>query len=110
MMDWVKLERTEQLEEIMRSSHPIAIFKHSTRCHISSMALRNFESNWTVGPDKCLPYFLDLITYRDLSNEISRITGVVHESPQLLLIKNGEVIHSASHHSIDANEIASKLA
>jgi bacillithiol system protein YtxJ len=109
-MDWVKLERAEQLEEIMRSSHAIAIFKHSIRCYISSMALRNFESNWRVDPDKCLPYFLDLIAYRDLSNEISRITGVVHESPQLLLIKNGEVIHSASHHSIDANEIASKLA
>jgi len=108
-MNWVKLERTEQLEENMSSPLPVALFKHSTRCHISSMALRNFERSWDVDPDKCVPFFLDLIAYRDLSNEIARLTGVVHQSPQLLLIKNGEVIHSASHHSIDANETASKL-
>jgi bacillithiol system protein YtxJ len=110
MMEWQKLENSEQLEEILSSEKPTLIFKHSTRCHISSMALSGFKRSWSVSSENCSIYLLDLIAFRELSNEVANRTGVAHQSPQIILVKNGAVLHSASHHGIDANETEAKLA
>lgn len=103
-MDWNLLTDLGQLNEIMSLSNesPVAIFKHSTRCSVSRMALKQFENEFDSS-DKVTPYFLDLIAYRDVSNEIAYRFGVQHQSPQLILIKEGKAIYNASHSDIDAN-------
>jgi bacillithiol system protein YtxJ len=94
----------------MELSHqqPVAIFKHSTRCSISRMALKQFENEFDL-EGSVTPYFLDLINYRDISNEIATRFEVYHQSPQLLLIKEGKSIYDASHSDIDALELKGRV-
>lgn len=105
-INWIPLTDLDQLNEIVVSSNdkPAAIFKHSTRCSISRMALKQFENEFD-SEDKVETYFLDLIAHRAVSNEIARRFNVYHESPQLLLIKNGTSIYDVSHSDIDATEL-----
>lgn len=102
---WVKLTSSEQLHELLNSSEtkPVLLFKHSTRCSISSMALNRFEN--TMDPEKATCVYLDLLEYRPLSNEIEVITKVQHQSPQAILISNHEVIYSETHNGISASDI-----
>jgi bacillithiol system protein YtxJ len=102
-MNWEQLTDINQLGEIIFNSNekPVVIFKHSTRCSVSRMALKQFENEFDL-QDKLTPYFLDLIAHRDISNEIANRFNVYHESPQLILIKDGKAIYDASHSGIDA--------
>lgn len=109
-MNWIPLERVEQLEEIRKSKEYSLIFKHSTRCSISLMAKKKFELEWDSLPEQTPIYFLDLLSYRNISNTISEVFHVHHESPQLLLIKDGECIFDASHGEISAEETAEQIA
>ncbi len=84
---------------------PVLLFKHSTRCSISSMALSSFNREWQLSEDKCLIYYLDILKFRDISNEIARLTGVIHQSPQAILLSGKIAIYSASHGAIDAESI-----
>lgn len=87
------------------------IFKHSTRCSISSMALDRLERSWSDTEMQALqPYFLDLISYRDTSGEVARVLQVEHQSPQLLLLKNGEVVYHTSHMGISYQQLKQELA
>ena len=101
-MEWIALTTDEQLEEIKNQSNlpnlsGVAIFKHSTRCSISSMMKNRLERSWDF-PQKNLPmYYLDIIAFRSFSNTLASYFTVVHQSPQLLLTKNGEFIHISSH-------------
>lgn len=100
---WHPLTRIEQLDQIEKESGKItiAIFKHSTRCGISRMVLNQFEKEYNYNPEEDVKlYFLDLISEREISNEISQRFDVQHESPQLLIIKDRKVVEHASHHSI----------
>jgi len=99
-MNWISLTDEEQLHQIKANSitKPQVIFKHSTRCSVSSMAKSRLERS--VQPDEVDFYFLDLIKYRPLSNMIARDFDVYHESPQILLIKNGECVYDESHSGI----------
>jgi bacillithiol system protein YtxJ len=109
-INWIPLTNLDQLNEIVALSNekPIAIFKHSTRCSISRFALKQFENEFAL-EDKVDAYFLDLIEYRDVSNEIANRFQVVHQSPQLLLIKNGQSVYDASHSDIDAGDLVERL-
>lgn len=109
-MTWVNLTSLDQLNEIKNADGYSLIFKHSTRCSISMMAKRNFEFNWEVIPEDTKLYFLDLISYREISNSIAEVFGVAHQSPQVLLIKNGECVLEASHSDISAEEVAEVIA
>lgn len=104
---WRLLTDVEQLNEIIAASaeKPVVIFKHSTRCHISKTALRKFENDFNL-EEKIIPYFLDLIAYRTVSNEIAVRFGVAHQSPQLIVIKDGVAVYNASHEGIDADKLA----
>jgi len=105
---WKNLETIEQLDQIIKDSNDkeIAIFKHSTRCGISRMVKRGFESELNAKPEISADvYYLDLIQFRNVSNQIAERLKVVHQSPQLIVIKNGQAIHDASHHSINADKI-----
>jgi|SRR6478735_9147121 len=109
-INWIPLQFVGQLDEIVAVSDqkPAVIFKHSTRCSISRFALKQFENEYAL-EDKVDAYFLDLLEYRDISNEIASRFGVYHQSPQLLLIKNGQSVYDASHDAIDAVELKGKL-
>lgn len=100
---WIALKDLGQINEIITISEekPVVIFKHSTRCSVSRMALKQFENEFNL-QDKMDAYFLDLIENRAISNEIAKKFDVVHQSPQLLLIKNGKCIYNISHSDIDA--------
>lgn len=108
-LPWKPLTQENQLEEVLEESYqrPVFIFKHSTRCGISSMTLRRFESELEVS-DNYGMYYLDLLTYRSLSDEIATRFQVWHQSPQLIVLRNGEVVHHSSHNNISAN-VLSKL-
>jgi bacillithiol system protein YtxJ len=101
-MGWIQLERREQLAEIVDRSAliPQLIFKHSTRCSISSMALNRIESHGLQNSSN-----LDLIQFRELSNLIAQELNVIHQSPQAILLKNRNVVYNDSHGSIDNLEI-----
>jgi bacillithiol system protein YtxJ len=104
-MNWKKLTFEVQLNEIIESSdsHPVLIFKHSTRCSISQMSLSRFERNW-LSNSNVTYYYLDLLNYRPISNLIAEQFGVKHESPQTLLIVNGKCVNSLSHNAITFSE------
>lgn len=110
-MSWKKLDSVSQLDQIIEESKEksVLVFKHSTRCSISSMAWSRMERNWKQEDSKNVsPYFLDLIAYRAISDEIARRFSVPHASPQVILIRNGEAIYDNSHMGINYQEIISK--
>lgn len=106
-MNWIPLTDEKQLDEVVVNSNtvPQVIFKHSTRCSISSMAKNRLDKK--NAPHGINFYFLDLIKYRNLSNKIAREFGVTHQSPQVLIIENGKCVYNESHSGIDFGEIES---
>lgn len=100
---WRMLTDLGQLNELIEASHqqPVLIFKHSTRCSISRFALKNFENDYAFTAEELQPYFLDLLQYRTISNEIAHRFGVMHQSPQILLIKEGKCVYDESHDGIE---------
>lgn len=103
-MNWTLLESAEQVEEIKQQKGYSLIFKHSTRCSISLMAKRRLELDKDNLPEEVSLYFLDLIRYRDISAKVASVFHVHHESPQVLLIKDGECILDQSHGGISVDE------
>ncbi len=99
---WISLHSDGQLDEIVAKSHDRLqlIFKHSTRCGISRRVKDQFISGYNLNEDQADLYYLDLLGNRDISNLISERFNVWHESPQLIVIKNGMVRAHASHGSI----------
>ena len=104
-MHWIHLTDEEQLKQILSKSQTRAqvIFKHSTRCSISSVALQRLQR--MSQPSDIDFYFLDLLSYRGLSNKIADTFKVPHESPQVLLIRNGDCVYEESHMGISMHEI-----
>ncbi len=106
-MNWIQLTNTEAIknlneESIKNPEKSFVIFKHSTRCSTSLMALRMFESGW----EKSIPaYFINVVQSRPVSNEVANQYRVSHESPQVLVIKNGRCIYDVSHSSIDPYDV-----
>ena len=108
-MNWIDLNSVHQLDQIKELSRSRAqvIFKHSTRCSISSMAKNRLERN--EQPQATDFYFLDLLKFRSLSNKIAEDFSVNHESPQVLLIKNSECVYEESHNAIDMADILEQV-
>lgn len=99
---WINLQSVAQLDEIQEKSKGRAqvIFKHSTTCGISRMVLNMFSSGYNLEVDQIDLYFLDLHAHRDVSNEVAIKFQVIHQSPQLLVIKNGTTVFHTSHGAI----------
>ena len=109
IMNWIPLTDEAQLDEIVLKSNnkPQVLFKHSTRCSISSMAKSRLERS--EAPGEADFYLLDLIANRNISNKIEQNFNVYHESPQVLVIRNGECVYDESHGSIDMEEIKEQV-
>ena len=109
-MNWIEITNELQLEEVksLSKTKPQLIFKHSTRCSISSMAKHRLEKVATPGEIDF--YYLDLIKNRNISQKIAEEFDVSHESPQVLLIKNGKCVYDESHSGITMDEITEQAA
>lgn len=101
-INWVSLTDLSQLEEIKKESKtfPVFIFKHSTRCGISRMVIKQFEGLFEENHQNIKVYYLDLLNYREISNEIAAQFEVQHQSPQLIILKNESVVANSSHYDI----------
>lgn len=107
-MNWNLLTTSQQLEAIETESQnlPVLIFKHSTRCNISSTALYRLERKWQDKDQiKLKPYYLDLLQHRDISNQIATHYRVEHQSPQVLIISRGKCIYTAEHLGISYDDL-----
>jgi len=106
-INWLELSDTGQVDQIIQSSDekPQLIFKHSTSCGISVRMKVQLEESWDIDKEKIDVHYLDLLSYRSVSNYIAETSGVYHQSPQVLLFKEGKVIMDASHHAIKAEAI-----
>ena len=110
-IQWIPLEQRDQLDLIVEKSRirPQLIFKHSTTCGISRMVLGMFSENYVLSEQTADLYILDLHAHRSISNAVEAQFQVIHQSPQLLIIKNGEVLAYASHGGITEIELSSYL-
>tara|TARA_R110000850_G_scaffold277086_1_gene422436 strand:- start:181107 stop:181487 length:381 start_codon:yes stop_codon:yes gene_type:complete len=99
---WKPLTTASQLDTIVEKSktQTVVIFKHSTRCGISRMVLNRFEERFAENEKDVVFYYLDLLNYREVSNEVAARFQVMHQSPQLLVIKNGASVAQGSHYDI----------
>jgi bacillithiol system protein YtxJ len=108
-MNWIDLVSVEQVEKIKEASFESTqlIFKHSTRCSISVMAKSRLDRS--EQPANVTFHYLDLLNYRPVSNFVADNFNVHHESPQVLLIKNGECIYEETHNAISMDDIIAQL-
>jgi len=106
-INWNSLTDSSQLVALIKLSNakPVLIFKHSTRCGISSMALKSFEREYDLNDSQIELYFLDLLNYRDLSNKIALKFDITHQSPQVIVLQNEKVVYHNSHYQIGVEEI-----
>ena len=110
-INWIALTSIEQLETLILQSSvkPALIFKHSTRCGISRMALKSFERDCDLNEENIDLYFLDLLNYRNISNTISVDLNIQHQSPQAIVVKNKQVIYHDSHYQISIDAVKKAL-
>ena len=108
-MNWIPLQSDDQLDQIVSESaiQPKVIFKHSTRCSISSMAKNRLER--MQSPENIDFYYLDLLKYRNISNKIAEQFAVRHQSPQILVIQDGKCIYDESHSGINMEDIETQV-
>ncbi len=107
---WKNLTEERQIQEIIELSHekPQLIFKHSTRCSISVMAKSRMDTEWNL--ENVEPWYLDLLSYRNVSNAVASQLGIQHESPQAILLKDGVVVHHTSHNAILVRDITKHVS
>ena len=112
-MRWIQLTDLAQLDELDSSSgsKPVLLFKHSTRCSISRAALGRLEREWSVTDDASITaYFLDLLSFRSISNAIAERYSIEHESPQALIVESGRCVQVSAHFGIDYADVKKALA
>ena len=112
-MHWKELTTLGQLDRIddLSRQKPVLIFKHSTTCPISKGALARLEKDWTAADDAShRAYYLDLRAHRDISDAVETRYGIQHESPQVLVIRNGECSHTTSHRKITYEDTVGAMA
>ena len=108
---WKTINSIQELDAVLDSSHdkPVILFKHSTTCSRSAYAKHRLESNYSISPTKAEFYYLDLLNHRDVSNSIASKLGITHQSPQIILVKNGKAVFNTSHESISLKSIEERL-
>lgn len=114
-MNWLPLIAEQQLMEVnllseQSSVKAVVLFKHSTRCGTSSMALGRLERSWSLSDKEVPTYFLDLLKFREISDKIAAVYGIQHQSPQILIIKNGKCIYASSHSDICVPDIETAIS
>ncbi len=111
MNNWIPIKSEEDFHNIVTASEqkPQIIFKDSTTCGISAHAKARLQDGYSVIADKADFHYLDLLTYRPVSNLIAQALTVTHQSPQIIVLKDKEVVYTSSHHAINTDSIARYL-
>lgn len=111
MKEWIKITTEEELYTLIEKStvKPQIIFKHSVTCGISAFAKEKLTNGYDLLEGKADFYYLDLLSYRPVSNLIAQVTGVTHQSPQIIVLKDKTAVYQVSHHAIEAGKIAAFL-
>ena len=106
-LEWYNLSSIEDLNAALEYSYeqPILIFKHSTRCSISSSAIDRLKRNWNGEEVNIRAFYLDLLSHRDISAEIAERLSVDHQSPQMIIVVQGVAIFNSSHMNIDFDDV-----
>jgi bacillithiol system protein YtxJ len=107
VLPWISLNAMDQLNYIEEKSNSKTqiIFKHSTRCGISRMVLNQFVNQYSITEKEADLYYLDILSYRDVSDELGYKFQVIHQSPQLIVIKNKAVVAHGSHGAINSVDL-----
>jgi bacillithiol system protein YtxJ len=110
-INWIPFVENSQFTDVLLESKtkPVLLFKHSTRCGISRFVLKNFEKEYDISSEKLQLYFLDLLAFRSISDEVSNRFNVHHQSPQVIILFKEEVIYHASHQQINVSDIKDVL-
>lgn len=110
--DWHVIETELQLQAAIDESFekPVVLFKHSVTCGISGSAKYSLEQAWDFSKEELSFYYLDLLAFRPISNKIAENLGVVHQSPQVILVKNGKAVFDTSHHAISVQAIRQAMS
>lgn len=110
-LNWKTLDDVDQIDHAIEVSNekPVVIFKHSTRCGISRMVLNQFQNNAEFDEEAVLLLYLDLLAHRNISDEIANRFGIMHQSPQMIILKDAEVVHHSSHSAIVPSTIENIL-
>ncbi|WAC13806.1 bacillithiol system redox-active protein YtxJ [Dyadobacter pollutisoli] len=104
-MNWITISSEEEVQNIYNSGEYSIIYKHSPRCMTSLMAYRQLKSDVNSVPNVQVPvYIVDVIANRKESQSIASTFQVEHESPQLLIVKNGECLYDSSHEDISLHQ------
>jgi bacillithiol system protein YtxJ len=111
-MNWINIENSQDIDAILEKSKtiPCLIFKHSTRCHMSEMSKYIIETEWNLDEEQLQAYCLDILKHKNLAAEIADRLNEHHQSPQVLLIKDGECFYEESHLEINYEEIEEQIA
>jgi len=111
-INWHELQALADVDAVVERCKivPCLIFKHSTRCEISAIAKYRLESEWNFGEQELEAYFLDILQFRPVSDYISEVFSVYHESPQALLMHDGTCVFDVSHLDIRVDEITQALS
>lgn len=111
MESWKHITDEKQLAEIIEKSNekPTVIFKHSVTCGISAHAKSKLESAWNFSEEELNFYYLDLLAYRSISNKIAADFGVTHQSPQIIVVKNGKATANFSHQAISVDRLRKEI-
>jgi bacillithiol system protein YtxJ len=111
LSSWEELETMNELDEAHQLSFqkPVVLFKHSVTCGISARSKYMLEANWRFDEDRLKFYYLDLLNHRTISNKIAEKYSVRHQSPQIIIVINGQAVFDASHHRISTELIARTL-
>ena len=106
-MNWTPLTTKDQIDSIIESSKEKTqiIFKHSTTCGISLQSRHGLETDWDFTEEEIDFHYLDLLNFRDISNSEAEKTGVLHQSPQIIVLKNEKVIYTSTHYAIQVKKI-----
>jgi len=106
-LEWLNLASISDLDAAIAFSHtkPVLIFKHSTRCSISASALDRLGRFWDGDQVSVKTFYLDLLNHRDISDEIAARLNLEHQSPQMIIVKDGVAIFNASHGMIDFSDV-----
>ena len=109
--NWNTLNSIDQLDALEKESFekPVVIFKHSISCGLSAMARYQLERDWDFGGEELSFYYLDLINNRSVSNEVASRFGVIHQSPQIIVLKDGKAVYNTSHHKISVPDLRQGL-
>ncbi len=110
--DWKVIQTEEELLAALEQSktRPVVLFKHSVSCGISAMAKHQLEQDWDFTDQDLSFYYIDLINFRPVSNKIATLLSVIHQSPQVILVKNGKAVFNTSHHAISVPALHKALS